>query len=77
MQSEPKYRSALGRIYEEAKELFLRGEFDRAQERFRSIYEADCTFRDVAQIINDCYDTSQDEWIAKHRTRFGGEHGTA
>ena len=60
----------LDRIYEGAKDLFLRGEHDRALDRFKSIYEVDCTFRDVAEIVNDYYDTSEREWLAKYERRF-------
>jgi hypothetical protein len=63
-------KSDLDRIYEGAKDLFLRGEHDRALDRFKSIYEVDCTFRDVTEIVNDYYDTAQHEWLAKYETRF-------
>jgi hypothetical protein len=77
LQMHPDDESALGIIYQGAKDLFTRGEYDRAQDRFQSIYEADCTFRDVAEIVNDYYDEARDKWIAKYRTRFGEPHGTA
>ena len=60
----------LGRIYEGAKELFQLGQHDRALERFQSIYEVDCTFRDVAEIVNDYYDTTKNEWVSKYEERF-------
>lgn len=60
----------LGRIYEDARELFRLGEHDRALERFKSIYEIDCTFRDVAEIVNDYYDIARGEWLAKYERRF-------
>ena len=63
---------SLDRIYEEAKGLFRLGEHDRALDRFKSIYEVDCTFRDVAEIINDYYDTTPGECLAKYETRFRG-----
>ena len=63
-------KSGLRRIYEEAKELFLRGKHDQAQDSFKSIYEHDCTFRDVANIIDDCYDMPKDKWIAKYEAQF-------
>ena len=63
-------KSGLKRIYEEAKELFLRGKHDQAQEKFLSIYEADCTFRDVGNIVNDYYDMAKDKWIAKYKAQF-------
>jgi len=63
--------SDLNRIYEGAKELFLRGKYDRALERFESIYEIDCTFRDIASIINDYYDDApKEKWIAKYEAHF-------
>ena len=58
------------RIYESAKDLFLRGEHDRALDRFISIYEVDFTFQDVADIVNDYYDTPRDEWLSKYGARF-------
>jgi len=58
-----------------ARELFLLGEHDRAFARFKSIYEVDCTFRDVADIVNDYYDTAEDAWVAKYKARFGQRHG--
>ena len=70
-------KSDLDRIYEGARDLFLRGEHDRALDRFKSIYEIDCTFRDVAEIVNDYYDTAKSEWFAKYESRFQHQHGTA
>ncbi len=68
-------KSALYKIYEGAKELFLDGEHERALDRFQSIYEVDITFRDVAEIVNDYYDEqlndrSRKKWIAKYQARF-------
>ena len=63
-------RAGLKRIYEEAKELFLRGKYDQALESFKSIYENDITVRDVASIINDYYDMPKDKWIAKYKAQF-------
>ena len=54
-------KSDLDRIYEGARDLFLRGQHDRALDRFQSIYEVDCTFRDVAEIVNDYYDPTLKE----------------
>jgi len=68
-------KSDLDRIYEGARDLFLRGQHDRALDRFQSIYEVDVTFRDVAEIVNDYYDTARREWLAKYETRF--QHTTA
>ena len=65
----------LNRIYEGAKELFLLGEHDRALERFLSIYEVDCTFRDIANIVNDHYDAPRDKWIAKYEAQFRTQRG--
>jgi len=66
-------RPELDRIYEGARELFLRGEYDRALDRFKSVYEVDCTFRDVAAIVNDYYDAPKANWIAKYETQFRGQ----
>jgi len=73
----PDNKTDLGRIYAGARELFIDGEHDRALERFKSIYEVDCTFHDVAEIINDYYDAEDDEWLAKWDARFRQQHGTA
>jgi hypothetical protein len=64
-------------IYEGAKQLFLEGEYDRAVERFKSIYEVRFDFRDVGEIIHDYYATPKDEWIAKFKARFNAHHGSA
>jgi hypothetical protein len=58
------------RIYEEAKEVFLRGKPDQALEGFKSIYEHDITFRDVATIIDDYYVMPKDKWIVKYNAQF-------
>jgi hypothetical protein len=60
----------LGGIYEEAKELFLRGKHDQALEDFKIIYGQDIGVLDVAEIINDHYDMPKDKWIAKYKARF-------
>jgi hypothetical protein len=63
-------KAGLGRIYEEAKELFLRGKLDQALESFKSIYEYDVMFRDVASIVEDSYDMPKDKLIAKYKAQF-------
>jgi hypothetical protein len=72
MRSENK--SDLAAIYEEAKILFLLGDYDRAFDRFSSIYKQDIFFRDVTEIVNDYYlesdGISKEECIAKYKTRF-------
>ncbi len=70
-------RSDLDQIYEGARELFLRGEYARALDGFKSIYVVDCTFRDVVEIIDDYYDTGEREWRAKYEIRFQQQHGAA
>jgi hypothetical protein len=66
--------ASLALIYEQAKNAFLLGDYDRAFDRFLSIYEVDIFFRDVKEIINDYYlnsdGISKDECIAKYKTRF-------
>jgi hypothetical protein len=59
----------LGRIYNRAIELFLRGDYEGALDGFKSIYEVDCAFRDVAKILDDYY-AQQTEWTAKYRDVF-------
>lgn len=63
-------KAGLGRIYEEAKELFLRGKLDLALENFKSIYEHDVMFRDVASFVEDSYDMPKDKFIAKYKAQF-------
>jgi hypothetical protein len=58
------------RIYEEAKELFLRSKYDQSLDSFKSIYEYDVTFRDVASIIDDYYVMPKDKWLAKYKAQF-------
>lgn len=67
--------SALESIYAGAREVFLRGEHDRALDRFKSVYEVDCTFRDASEIINDYYDLPPDVWVAKYAARFHDQKG--
>jgi len=62
--------AGLRQIYEEAKELFLRGKYDQALEDFKVIYEQDIGVRDVADIINNYYDMPKDKWIAKYKAQF-------
>ena len=68
-------KSDLHLIYEGARDLFLRGQHDRALDRFQSIYEIDVTFRDVTEIVNDYYNTAKREWVAKYQSRFQQQHG--
>lgn len=63
-------KAGLRRIYEEAKELFLRGKLDQALENFKSIYERDAFFRDVASIVEDSYDMPEGKFIAKYKAQF-------
>jgi hypothetical protein len=63
-------KAGLRRIYEEAKDLFLRGKYDQALESFKSIYENDITVRDVATIIEDYFVMPKDKWIAKYKAQF-------
>lgn len=70
-------KSDLGQIYKEARELFLRGKYERALDRFKSIYEVDIFFRDVALIVDDYYTIAKDDWVAKYKTRFQERQGTA
>jgi hypothetical protein len=63
-------KSGLRLIYEEAKELFLRGKHNQALESFKKIYENDITFRDVATIIDDYYVMPRDKWITKYKAQF-------
>jgi hypothetical protein len=66
-------KSGLKRIYEAAKELFLRGKHVQALESFKSIYEVAFNFRDVANIIDDYYNLANDKWVAKYEAKFRAE----
>jgi hypothetical protein len=68
-------QTTLGTVYAGAFDVFLRGGHDRALEQFKRIYEVDCTFRDVSEIINDYYDMPSEVWIAKYNARFHGRNG--
>jgi hypothetical protein len=58
------------KLYDEGRQLFLNGRFDKALERFKRIYEFDACFRDVAEIVEDAYSLSEDEWRKKFQVRF-------
>ena len=66
-------KSDFTRIYEEGKKLFLRGKFDQAKDRFKSIYEYDSSFRNVADIVEDYYGLPKDKWVEKYKTLFRRE----
>jgi hypothetical protein len=69
--------ASLAAIYEQAKSVFLLGDYDRAFDRFLSIYEVDIFFRDVKEIVNDYHlnsnGISREECIAKYKARFSKE----
>jgi hypothetical protein len=73
--------ASLAVIYEQAKNDFLLGDYDRAFDRFLSIYEVDIFFRDVNDIVNDYYlnedGISEEECIAKYKIRFSKNDTTA
>jgi hypothetical protein len=56
--------------YDEGRRLFLNHRFDEALEQFKGIYVMDCAYCDVAEIIEDSYDLSGEEWQRKYRARF-------
>ena len=66
--------ASLAAIYEQAKSAFLLGDYDRAFDRFLSIYELDVSFRDVREIVNDYHlnssGISRKECLAKYKARF-------
>jgi hypothetical protein len=70
----PSNKSDFDRIYEGATVVFLNDEHEHALHRFLSIYEVDCTFRDVAEIVNDYWDMQKPEWVAKYHSRFKSPH---
>ena len=60
----------LERLYEEGRQLFLRGLHEEAVDRFKRIYQDTLELRDVVEVVDDYYILSRDEWIAKYQTRF-------
>ncbi len=61
---------ALERLYDEGRQLFLRGNHQAAIDRFKRIYEDTLHVRDVAKVVDDYYGLPREEWIAKYRARF-------
>jgi hypothetical protein len=65
------------RLYEEGRQLFLRGKHEEALDRFKHIYEDTVVFRDVGEIVDDYYAKPEQEWLAKYRARFERQNGAA
>jgi hypothetical protein len=65
----------LEKLYDEGRRLFLAEKFDNALEQFKRVYELDCRFRDVAEIVQESYSLTEDEWREKFRARFVGAKG--
>ena len=60
----------LERLYDEGRELFLRGKHDAAIDRFKRIYEVTLDLRDAAQIVDDYYGMSPEQWVVKYQALF-------
>ena len=60
----------LERLYDEGRQLFFSGKYEEAVARFKRIYEATLGFRDVTDVVDDCYVLPRCEWIAKYQARF-------
>lgn len=63
------------RLYEEGRESFVHGKYERAIELFKQIYCQLVTFRDAEEIVDDYYSKPRDEWVAKYRERFEKSNG--
>ena len=61
---------ALERLYDEGRELFLRGKHESAIDKFKRIYMDTLDLRDVVEIVEDYYVLPREQWVAKYRTRF-------
>ncbi|MCW1921222.1 hypothetical protein OKA05_01580 [Luteolibacter arcticus] len=61
---------SLERLYDEGRQLFLRGQHEEAIDRFKRVYEDTFNLRDVAQIVDDYYSMSPEQWVAKYQTQF-------
>lgn len=61
---------ALERLYDEGRELVLRGKYEEAIEKFKRVYEDTVDLRDVAQIVADYFAMPPEQWLAKHQARF-------
>ena len=61
---------ALEQLYEDGRQLFLRGKHDEAIDRFKRIYEDTLELRDVTEIVDDYYTLPREQWVAKYQTRF-------
>ena len=55
-------------LHEAGIRLLLSGKADQALQCFKSIYEVDYNFRDVAQMVEDSY--IEVDWASKHRSRI-------
>ena len=61
---------ALERLYEEGRQLFLRGQHEEAVDRFKRIYQETLALRDVTEIVEDYFTMPREQWVAKYQTRF-------
>jgi len=64
---------ALERLYDEGRELFRRGRYEEAIDRFKRVYEDTLELRDVTEIVDDYYTLPREQWGAKYQTRFQGQ----
>ena len=64
------FEPPLEQLYDEGRQQFLGGQYQKALEQFKRIYALDCLFRDVAEIVEDAYSKPEGEWRAKYQARF-------
>ena len=69
-QSENLRWPGLEHLYEDGRQLFLRGQHDEAVRRFKRIYEDTFNFKDVAEIIDDIYLLPREKWVEKYQAKF-------
>jgi hypothetical protein len=61
---------SLERLYEDGRQLLLRGKQEAAIHCFKRIYEETLELRDVTEIVEDYYTLPHEQWVAKYQTRF-------
>ena len=60
----------LERLYYEGCLLFMRGDYDRAIDRFKRIYEETTQLWDVADLVEGYYALPRDQYITRCRPRI-------
>ncbi len=60
----------LEHLYYEGCRFFVRGEYEEAVDQFKRIYEETTDLWDVADLVEDYYTLSRDQWVARYRSRI-------